>query len=119
MKITKVNAYAIKMKPVEPGDTTNLDHYGDYFIAALCDAYNLPIAPHVGGGGILSVAASVQYSAAIPNFQILEHSHHAHANKARITAKYPAPVDGAFVLDDTPGLGVEVDEAAVESFALS
>jgi L-alanine-DL-glutamate epimerase-like enolase superfamily enzyme len=34
MKITKVNAYAIKMKPAEPGDTTNLDHYGDYFIAA-------------------------------------------------------------------------------------
>ncbi len=87
-------------------------------IAALCDAYGLPIAPHVGGGGIVSVAASVQYSAAIPNFQILEHSHHAHEPKARIARSYPAPVDGAFVLDDTPGLGIEIDEEAVERFAV-
>ena len=87
-------------------------------IAALCDSYNLPIAPHVGGGGIVSVAASVQYSGAIPNFQILEHSHHAHASKARVATRYPEPVNGEFVLDDTPGLGVEIDEAAVERFSV-
>lgn len=85
-------------------------------IAALCDSFNLPIAPHVGGGGILSVAASVHYSAAIPNFQILEHSHTAHALKAQITSRYPEPVDGAFPLDDTPGLGVTVDEEAVARY---
>ena len=82
-------------------------------ISALCDAYNLPIAPHVGGGGILSIAASVQYSAAIPNFQILEHSHRGHANKGRIARSYPVPKDGRFVLDETPGLGVEIDEDRV------
>lgn len=87
-------------------------------IAALCDSFNLPIAPHVGGGGILSVAASIHYAAAIPNFQILEHSHAAHANKARIATLYPEPVDGAFKLDERPGLGVEVDERAVAEFAL-
>jgi len=87
-------------------------------IAALCDSFNLPIAPHVGGGGILSVAASVQFSAAIPNFQILEHSHRAHATKAQIATRYPEPVAGAFIVDDTPGLGVEIDEAAVARFAV-
>lgn len=87
-------------------------------IAGLCDAYNLPIAPHVGGGGILSVAASVQFSAAIPNFQILEHSHGAHENKGRIAKSYPKPVDGHFLLDDTPGLGVEIDEDAVREFSV-
>lgn len=87
-------------------------------IAALCDSYSLPIAPHVGGGGIVSVAASVQYSAAIPNFQILEHSHYAHEPKARVATRYPEPVNGEFVLDDTPGLGVDVDEAAVERFSV-
>lgn len=87
-------------------------------ISALCDAYNLPIAPHVGGGGILSVAASVHYSAAIPNFQILEHSDGAHANKARIAKSYPKPMEGRFPLDDTPGLGVEVDEEAVRKFSV-
>ncbi len=88
-------------------------------IAALCDGYNLPIAPHVGGGGILSVAASVEYSLAIPNFQILEHSHHAHANKAKIASKFPQPVDGYFPATDVPGLGVEIDEAAVEECSVS
>jgi galactonate dehydratase len=86
-------------------------------ISALCDAYNLPIAPHVGGGGILSVAASVQFSAAIPNFQILEHSHRGHANKGRIAKSYPVPEDGRFVLDETPGLGVEIDEDRVREFS--
>ncbi len=78
----------------------------------------MPIAPHVGGGGILSVAASVQYSGAIPNFQILEHSHKAHEQKARIATKFPEPMNGEFVLDDTPGLGVEIDEAAVARYAV-
>ncbi|MCB0083431.1 MAG: hypothetical protein KDE47_20960, partial [Caldilineaceae bacterium] len=86
-------------------------------IAALCDSFNLPIAPHVGGGGILSVAASIHYAAAIPNFQILEHSHAAHAVKGRIAKAYPAPVNGAFVLDDRPGLGVEIDEEQVAAYA--
>ncbi|NJN82576.1 MAG: mandelate racemase/muconate lactonizing enzyme family protein, partial [Caldilineaceae bacterium] len=87
-------------------------------IASLCDAYNLPIAPHVGGGGILSVAASVHYSAAIPNFMILEHSHLGHALKGRIARSYPEPTEGVFLLDETPGLGVEIDEEAVATYAV-
>ncbi|MBT7863130.1 MAG: mandelate racemase/muconate lactonizing enzyme family protein [Gemmatimonadetes bacterium] len=82
-------------------------------IAGLCDIHNLPIAPHVGGGGILSVAASVQFSAAIPNFQILEHSHGAHEKKGQVARSYPVPRDGVFAVDDTPGLGVDIDEEAV------
>ena len=40
-------------------------------IAALCDSFNLPIAPHVGGGGILCVAATIHYLLAIP--QLSDH----------------------------------------------
>jgi L-alanine-DL-glutamate epimerase-like enolase superfamily enzyme len=87
-------------------------------IAGLLDSHSLPVAPHVGGGGILSVAASVQFSAAIPNFQILEHSHGAHSAKARIATSYPQPVDGAFPVTAGPGLDVEIDEAAVRSLAV-
>ena len=87
-------------------------------IAALCDSFNLPIAPHVGGGGILSVAASIHYAAAIPNFQILEHSHTAHATKGRIANHYPQPQNGVFPLNDVPGLGVEIDETAVQQFSM-
>lgn len=86
-------------------------------ISALCDASNLPIAPHVGGGGILSVAASVQYAAAIPNLQILEHSHGAHANKARVATSYLEPQQGCFVVNDAPGLGVDIDEDRVRQFS--
>ncbi|MEE2658276.1 MAG: mandelate racemase/muconate lactonizing enzyme family protein [Candidatus Latescibacterota bacterium] len=86
-------------------------------ISALCDSYNLPIAPHVGGGGVLSVAASVQFAAAIPNFQILEHFHGEHTLRARVATHYPTPARGAFVVDDTPGLGIDIDEQAVAEFS--
>jgi galactonate dehydratase len=87
-------------------------------IAALCDSFNLPIAPHIGGGGILSVAASIHYSAAIPNFQIMEHSHKVHAVKGLLATRYPEPANGAFALPAAPGLGVEIDEAAVQRYAV-
>jgi galactonate dehydratase len=87
-------------------------------IAALCDSFNLPIAPHVGGGGILSVAATVHYSLAIPNFQIMEHSHEAQTWKGSIASAYPMPQDGRFAAPQEAGLGVEIDEAAVASFAV-
>ncbi|MBI1295017.1 mandelate racemase/muconate lactonizing enzyme family protein [bacterium] len=87
-------------------------------IAALCDSFNLPIAPHIGGGGILAVAASIHYSLAIPNFQIMEHSHKAHAMKGSIAHSYPEPVNSAFRLPDSPGLGVEIDESVVEKWRL-
>ena len=85
-------------------------------IAALCDSFNLPVAPHIGGGGILAVAASIHYSAAIPNFQIMEHSHGAHAWKGSIASSYPEPVNGVFALPTAPGLGVEIDEDAVARY---
>ena len=44
--------------------------------------------------------------------------HHTHASTARVATRYPEPVNGAFVLDDTPGLGVEIGEAAVQRFSV-
>ena len=48
----------------------------------------------------------------------MEHSHGAQKNKGRIAKVYPEPVDGHFPLDDTPGLGVEIDEEAVREFSV-
>ena len=86
-------------------------------IAAVCDSFNLPIAPHVGGGGILSVAATIHYSLAIPNFQIMEHSHDALTRKGSIARSYPTPQEGRFAAPQEPGLGVEIDEEAVVRYA--
>ena len=87
-------------------------------IALLADTYNIPFAPHIGGGGILSIAASIQLAAVIPNFLIMEHGHEALAHKCRIARSAPQPVDGAFILDDKPGLGVDIDEDTLAAFSI-
>ena len=87
-------------------------------IASLADVYNIPVTPHIGGGGILSIAATVQFSATIPNFLIMEHSPEAYESKGQITTRKPMIEDGAFVIDDMPGLGVIIDTAALEAFTI-
>lgn len=86
-------------------------------IATLADTYNIPVAPHVGGGGILSVASTVEFSASCPNFMIMEHGHHANAVKSKILKEQYEPVNGSFWVSDRPGLGVEVDEDALVKYA--
>ena len=72
-------------------------------IATLADTYNIPVAPHVGGGGILAVAATVEWSASCPNFMIMEHSHHANAVKSRILKEPYEPENGYYKVTDRPG----------------
>ena len=86
-------------------------------IATLADTYNIPVAPHIGGGGILAIAATVEWSASCPNFMIMEHAHHANAMKSRILKEPYEPENGYYKVTDRPGLGVEVDEAALETYA--
>lgn len=87
-------------------------------IASLADTYNIPVTPHIGGGGILSIAATVQFSATIPNFLIMEHSPEAYESKGQITTRKPMIEEGAFVIDDMPGLGVVMDTEVLEAFAI-
>ena len=87
-------------------------------IASLADTYNIPVTPHIGGGGILSIAATVQFSATIPNFLIMEHSPEAYESKGQITTRKPTVEDGAFVIDNVPGLGITIDTQVLEAFAI-
>jgi D-galactarolactone cycloisomerase len=86
-------------------------------IAMLCDLYNLPMAPHVGAGCILAIAAGIHVSMAAPRLQIMEHSHHAMPVKASFADSYPDVVDGYFVPGDKPGLGVDINEDKVRELA--
>lgn len=86
-------------------------------IAMLCDLYNLPMAPHVGQGCILAIAAGIHVSMASPRLQIMEHGHHAHKVKAQYADRYPDVIDGHFVPDDSPGLGVDINEDRVRDLA--
>ena len=88
-------------------------------IGTIADTYNIPVAPHVGGGGILSVAATVEYSASCSNFMIMEHSHHANDFKNAITSINYGPTNGYFEVTDKPGLGIEIDQSLVEKYLVS
>ena len=86
-------------------------------IAVLADTYSIPVSPHVGGGGLLSIAATIQLSAAIPNFLVMEHGHASYPTACRIALDAPQPVDGAFPVNDEPGLGVRIDDSALRRFS--
>ena len=86
-------------------------------IAVLAETYNIPVSPHIGGGGLLSIAATIQLSAAIPNFLVMEHGHESYPTRCRYALEAPRPEDGAFPVTDRPGLGVRIDDEALERFS--
>jgi len=88
-------------------------------IGTIADTYNIPVAPHVGGGGILSVAATVEYSGSCSNFMIMEHGHHANGYKNAITSEEYGPSNGYFEVSDKPGLGIEIDQSLVEKYLVT
>jgi galactonate dehydratase len=91
-------------------------------IAALAEAYDVTLAPHCPLGPI-ALAASLQVAFATPNFLIQEQSVGIHYNVGNDILDYlvdPQPlrfVDGYALQPTAPGLGIEIDEAAVERAA--
>lgn len=91
-------------------------------IAALAEVYGASLAPHCPLGPI-SLAASLQVAFATPNFLIQEQSVGMHYHGGIELAGYltdPAPfafVDGYVARPTGPGLGIEIDEAAVRRAA--
>lgn len=76
-------------------------------IAGMAEAYYTPLAPHNPQGPV-SLAASLQVAASIPNFLIQERGDMEHAN---ILAKPLPPVrNGHRELPTEPGLGITIDE---------
>jgi galactonate dehydratase len=88
-------------------------------IAAMAEAYDIAVAPHCPLGP-LALGACLQIAACTPNHAIQEISLGIHyntgghdllnfcTNKEALT-----PVDGYLPVPEGPGLGVEIDEAAV------
>ncbi len=78
-------------------------------IAGMAEAYYTPLAPHNPLGPI-SLAAGLQIAASIPNFLVQEQSSLGHGY-----IKEPFEMkDGYTDLPTKPGLGVELDEDAME-----
>ncbi|KID95467.1 galactonate dehydratase, partial [Metarhizium majus ARSEF 297] len=88
-------------------------------IAAMAEAYDVPVAPHCPLGPV-ALAASLQVAAATPNFAIQEMSLGIHYNLggydllSYITNPHIWDVkDGYVELMDGPGLGISVNEQLV------
>jgi galactonate dehydratase len=91
-------------------------------IAALAEAHDVSLAPHCPLGPI-ALAASLQLAFATPNFLIEEQSIGLHYNQGSELLDYLVDpsvfrfTDGYAAPPERPGLGIEIDEAAVRHAA--
>ncbi|MEO1000199.1 MAG: mandelate racemase/muconate lactonizing enzyme family protein [Pseudomonadota bacterium] len=83
-------------------------------IAAMAEAFQAQIAPHLYAGPV-EWAANIQLAAAIPNFLLLETIGTGGAFHRRILGGGPGFEAGHAIVPDAPGLGIEVDEAVLRA----
>ncbi len=84
-------------------------------IAAMADAQDLRVAPHCSIGPV-ALAACLQFDACTPNFLIQEAFAEFDVPWRNLLVRGWNPIrNGEFVIDDAPGLGVELDEQAIAS----
>jgi galactonate dehydratase len=80
-------------------------------VAALAEAYQVGVVPHNPLSPI-STAACVQLDACIPNFVIQEYTGEDKPPKSELVKATLKLEKGYLVVPDTPGIGVELNEAA-------
>jgi len=78
-------------------------------IATMCEANQIPVAPHNIHGQI-GCAATMHVAATIPNFLILEYSVEEIEWKESLFTHQYKPKDGYMYINDRPGLGIDFDE---------
>jgi galactonate dehydratase len=82
-------------------------------IAAMAEAYYVPLVPHNPGGPV-STASMIHVAASIPNFEVLEFIHV--PNRENILKDPLVWEDGYFHLPTKPGLGVELNHKECAKF---
>jgi len=85
-------------------------------IAAYAQAHNLMVAPHAFAGAV-TLVASLHFAAAIPNALMLEWDQNPNGLRDELL-KEPLRLeaDGTVKVPERPGLGIELDRAAIERF---
>jgi L-alanine-DL-glutamate epimerase-like enolase superfamily enzyme len=87
-------------------------------IARLADIYQTPWAAHVSMGTPIHIAAALHLAAATPNFLICECPTHQNPIGNNLLRNPVICEDGYFHIPEGPGLGIELDEEALESVIL-
>jgi L-alanine-DL-glutamate epimerase-like enolase superfamily enzyme len=86
-------------------------------IAALASAFDVPVGPHTGASAAVTIAASLQWAAALPNMLIFEHMYPPNPLREELLVEaLPIPKNSEVEVPQKPGLGIEVDERAIERF---
>lgn len=87
-------------------------------IAGLAEAFHVPIAPHLSAGLGICIAATLNLMASIPNFLMVEYSPVSFPLANRFLKEPLRCEQGEMLLPTGPGLGVEIDEAALRAYEL-
>lgn len=86
-------------------------------IAALAGVYNVRIAPH-GVGSAIAIAAALHWMAATPDFLIYEYNRFLNPIREEILQRPLSFKDGYLQVPEGPGLGIDLDPAAVERYCV-
>lgn len=95
-------------------------------IAALLQAHHIPYAPHTGSCSAVCLAATLQFSVALPHFLMFEYMQSDWSkdqpNPLRHNLlKQPVEIfeDGFMVVPERPGIGVELNEDIVDNWRVA
>ncbi|MBX3050294.1 MAG: mandelate racemase/muconate lactonizing enzyme family protein [Caldilineaceae bacterium] len=81
--------------------------------AAMAEAHGIGFAPHDGSLGPVAEMAAVHLLSTLPNFLILEHLEDDAPQRYEVMQPQPTIVNGAIVVPNTPGLGIDIVEDAI------
>lgn len=84
--------------------------------AAMAEAHGIGFAPHDGSLGPVAEMAAVHLLSTLPNFLILEHLEDDAPQRYEVMQPQPTIVNGAIVVPDAPGLGVDIVEDAIAHY---
>jgi len=82
-------------------------------IAAMAEPWHVTVSPHNYNSTTIGLASTLQVAACIPNFLITEYFVNFEAMGREIARGGFAVEDGYIALPTAPGLGIELDEAAL------
>jgi galactonate dehydratase len=85
-------------------------------IAAMAEAYHIAVAPHNYNSTTIGLAATLHAAAAMPNFLITEYFVNFEERGREIASVPFTVVDSTIELPATPGLGLDLDEAALARY---
>ncbi|MBM4331251.1 MAG: mandelate racemase/muconate lactonizing enzyme family protein [Deltaproteobacteria bacterium] len=86
-------------------------------IAALADAYQIGLAPHMWGGALM-FSAGLQLCAVSPSAFIIEYSLLPNPLQSELVAEPIAVESGQIAIPDHPGLGVTINEDFVKKYTV-